>query len=452
MRYLAQFSEAPRIRNQSFWEDAESTEWWLRHEGKEVQTRELTMRSRGTRALDPWFRFQSTPLVIDAWLDPMDIAVTWSYLVRFLAELGPLRVWIPCGDDAWVGWTGQQLTIRAARESWLWALVEDVWDPASWPCDQELEWWAEGRIQHARRLPHLVSEQRGWMTGWEEWTLSPLISEGTAKSRLTALWVSLAERLGARPVRVKWRQETPPNDGEKLLGIPARYVSCDLKIHGYEAGWLRGLGETPDPMKIRTQAVWTIPEWSHVWATSVTLRRVQRGTRLEATYQPTAALDRAAWRDLQHDRRQVPILQIRPLARGPAEPVRWRALEDEAFSHRRREQLTTLLQQYRWPPADVEPGARIRLQAPWVIWRWGSQSGLWVLQLPGGLEVHIEWPTESHPGNVGIVIPGAPPIAMSEWVRKSGFKRLSHDTRYWASWVAGVLLPVLEEWDQRDQS
>lgn len=441
MRYLAQFSEAPRARTHSFWQDALNTEAWLASEGKHVAERQLTMKARGVRALTPWLPFQSQPLAIDAWLDPMDIAVTWRYLVQFLAQMGPERVWIPCGDDSWVGWTGQQLTIRAARESWLWALVEDVWDPASWTSVEEREWWSEGRIQHARRLPWATSEQRSWMTGWEEWTLSrePGTNDAVA---LTKLWSGLAERLGARPIRVKWLQEQA-SDEEKILGIRARYVSCDLIVQGDDRHWLDGLDATPEPFRIRTQATWRVPNWSEGWSTTMTLRRVQRGSRLEATYSPDGPLSPRGWRALQRERRQIPILQMRPLSSEMASPSRWQALADEAQSHHDREQLSGFLQSCAWPKL-TDPVSRLRLSDRWTIWRWGSQTGLWVLRSTSGLEVHIEWPTTTHPGHLGVSVAGAPPIAMSEWVRQSGFKRLSHDTRYWGNWVVRVLLPMLE--------
>ncbi len=448
MRYLAQISEAPRTRTQSFWQDALATEAWLEAEGKQVRGRQLTLRSRGLRALAPWLVYQSQPLAIDAWLDPMDITVTWNYLVRFLVELGPERVWIPCGDDAWVGWTPQKVTIRAARESWLWALVEDVWDPASWSSEEELEWWAEGRIQHARRLPWAISEHRSWMTGWEEASITQHQAGRRASETLTLLWMRLAERLGARPVRVKWLQEKP-SDGEQLLGIKARYVSCDLGIVGSGSQWLDALAEAPEPLHIRAQATWTVPHWSPDWATVMTLRRVQRGSRLEATYAPRGPLSRVSWQTLQRERRQIPILQIRPLALAEEQSERWEQLQVEAESYQHRERLTAFLRDYAWPEGGLAVPDRIRLRGGWTIWRWGSQSGLWVLRSSKGLEVHIEWPTQAHPGHLGVAVQGSQPIAMSDWVRQSRFKRLTHNPRYWAAWVVGRLLPALEAYQSQ---
>lgn len=448
MRYLAQFSEAPRTGAHVFWQDAISTEEWLQGEGKRISNRRLTLRARGTRALRPWLEFQTQPLAIDAWLDPMEITVTWSYLVRFLAELGPERVWIPCGEDAWVGFTRHQLVVRAARESWLWALVEDVWDPASWSTDgRELEWWSDERLQHAINLNGTILEQRAWATGWEEWTLSQPGESHDSWSDLADLWLRLVERLGARSIRVKWLQERSP-DEETLLGVRSRYITCDLTFNGQDRRhWLNGVAQGPEPTHIRAQVVWDVPEWSADWSTVMTLRRVQRGSRLEATYTPRRGLEAGTWRSLQQERRHIPILQIRPLILSSESIDRWDQLQQEASSYHRREQLTRYLKTCDWPSGTIVPGPRIRLRRGWAIWRWASQIGLWVLRADTGVEVHIEWPNEAHPGNIGVAAAGSAPIPMTEWVRDSRFNRLSHDRRYWAAWVAEVLLPRLEAWD-----
>lgn len=435
MRYLAQISEAPRRGNESFWTDAWTTEEWLFNEGKAVSSRRLLLRSRTMRALSPWLGFQTQPLAIDAWLDPMDTTVTWTYLVRFLVEMGPERIWVPCGNDAWVGWSPQQLTIRASRESWLWTLAEDIWDPASWSEHTGLEWWAEERLQHAVRMPWGISEQRAWPTGWEEWTLS------AAPEDLTPLWLTLADRLGSRPLRVKWRQEAA-SDSETLLGLKARYITCDLSASG-DGQWLKTLGQGPDPVHIRAQMVWTMPAWSQDWSTVLTLRRVQRGTRLEATYNPRQPMRLSAWRSLRRDRRRIPILQMRPLVLSVEPKDSWDRLVAEAQSHHRRDRLAQFLENAVWPAEGSSAPTRLRLPAAWRIRRWASQPGLWVIALGDGLEVHIEWPTPHHPGNVGVSIPGSAPLPMNSWVRHSGFKRLSRDRRYWATWVVQSLLPLL---------
>lgn len=444
MRYLAQFSEAPRTGMHSFWNDALETERWLQLEGKSVQSRGLTFRARGLRALGPWLPFQSQPLAIDAWLDPMDIAVTWTYVVRFLAELGPERVWIPTGEDAWVGLQGDQMIIRASRESWLWALVEEVWDPACWTSQDELEWWAEGRIQHVRRLPWAISEERSGLTGWEEWTLTAFPS---SQNSLRELWMALAERLGSRPVRVKWLQERVP-EAEKLLGLPARFVSCEMSIPGTSHDWLASLKGTPEPQHVRAAVRWHVPRWSTGWETTVTLRRVQRGTRLEATYAPTTELTGAHWRTLKRERRQVPILQIRPLSPSHDSVDPWSLLAREADSHHHREQVARFLKAYRWPVKDGVKIPRLRLAPGWSIWRWGSQVGIWVFRSRAGLEIQVEWPTEAHPGHIGVSALSSPPIGMSDWVGKSRFNRLSHDYRYWAEWIVRVLMPALDQYQE----
>jgi len=442
MRYLAQFSEAPEAKRvQSFWQDALATEEWIGALGKSVSERKLFFRARGLRALAPWLSFQLQPIVIDAWLDPMDISVTWNYLVRFLAELGPERVWIPCGEDAWIGWMKHQIVLRASHESWVWALVEDVWDPASWLHEQELEWWSEGRIQHARRLPWGISEQRSWLTGWEEWT----ISEENASGSLVALWLKLVERLGARPVRVKWLQESASKP-EQLLGIKARYVSCDMTITGSGVRWLEPLARTMEPTHIRTHVTWGMPDWTTHWSTHVTLRRVQRGSRLEATYLPRAHLTGEAWNELQRERRQIPILQIRPLALVRTTEPRWRQLEDEAQSHSDRDRLISYLTTYHWPKTFERESPRLRMPSGWTLNRWESQQGLWVVEEPHQVKVQIEWPTEAHPGHLGIIVEHASVIPMNEWIRESHFQRLNTDRRYWAEWISHVLLPALQLW------
>lgn len=436
MRYLAQFSEAPRTGTSSFWRDAAETEDWLFSLGKPVAQRRLTMRARTTRALEPWLEFQTRPLAIDAWLDPMETMVTWQYLVRFLAEMGPERVWVPCGDDSWVGWAADKLTIRAARESWLWTAAEDAWDPASWGKRTELEWWAEGRLQHAAKLPWGLSEQRSWPTGWEEWTLT------AGRDALLPLWLKLADRLGSRGLRVKWLQEEA-KPGESLLGLPARYIACELTGMG-DRRWLERLNRTSEPVHVRAQAVWSLPSWSADWATVLTLRRVQRGTRLEATYAPREPMDRGLWQSLQRERRQLPILQVRPLILSPATTAPWQRIQHEARVYQRQEALTKFLKEARWPTrADGAP-PRTRLPTGWQIKRWASQPGLWVIGYQNSLEVHIEWPTVAHPGNIGVAASGATAISMHEWVRSSGFKRLNRDRRYWAAWICGVLLPLIQ--------
>jgi hypothetical protein len=440
MRYLAQFSEAPRTHVRSFWHDAVSTEEWLAAEGKLVADRRIVLRSRGLRSLEPWLSYQSQPLLIDAWLDPMEAAVTWQYLVEFLAELGPERVWIPCGEDAWVGWTPTQITLRAARASWLWAIVEDVWDPASWSPHDELEWWAEGRLQHAVKLDELISEQRSWMTGWDEWTLI-----GDPEGSLVALWVKLVQRLGARPVRVQWRQELPLAR-EQLLGIKARFVSCDLVV-GQPAGghWLSFLQTLPEPRHVRAQMSWMIPEWNADWSTVMTLRRVQRGSRLEATYSPRHDLTPSSWKILQGERRRIPILQIRPLIRATHGIERWASLCQEALSYQYRDKIVGQLVQRSWPVLVGNAPRRLRLRPGWTLWRWASQPGLWVVRWQDIIEVHVEWPTQAHPGNISIIVYGLAPIAMSDWVRSSRFDRVHSDWRYWAYWINEVLLPMLED-------
>lgn len=448
MRYLAQFSEAPRTGTPSFWRDAAATEAWLFNQGKRVHNRRLVMRARSTRTLEPWLKFQTQPLAIDAWLDPMETTVTWNYLIRFLAEMGPERIWVPCGDDSWVGWTRNRLTIRAARESWLWSLAEDIWDPAGWSDRSELEWWADSRLQHAVKLPWGISEQRSWPTGWEEWTL-----DASADS-LTPLWLTLADRLGTRPLRVKWLQESAP-PSESLLGLKARYISCDLTSSSQGAQsikrsqWLDDLSHSPEPLHVRTQAVWSIPEWSPDWATVMTLRRVQRGTRLETTYSPREPMGRAPWQSLQRERRQIPILQIRPLVMATGPNDNWERLEREASSYRVQEELTAYLQSAEWPISNPAAQARTRLAPDWSIKRWASQPGLWVLGYKDVLEVHVEWPTAAHPGNIGVGVVGAAPISMNEWVRGSRFKRLNRDRRYWARWTTSALMPMLERFLQQ---
>ncbi len=412
-------------------------------ETRQVETRKLMIRARGIRPLMPWLAFQTAPLGIDAWLDPMEIGVTWTYLVQFLGELGPERVWIPCGEDSWVGWSPKRLTIRAARDSWLWLLAEDVWDPAAWSHGQELEWWAEGRPQHAVRLPWGTSEQRSWSTGWEEWTV-----RGEA-NHINALWLALAPRLGARPLRVKWRQEVAPAS-ETLLGLKARYIACDLVSDGgRDSEWLNRIGESPEPLYVRTQAIWTIPEWTEHWSTIMTLRRVQRGTRLEATYSPRQPMRRESWKSLQRERRRIPILQMRPLVLGGGSKDLWEQLTQESEGCQRQDRLIKFLNSTHWPSLGASC-SRVRLAPGWSIKRWASQVGLWVIEYQDLLEVSIEWPSSAHPGNIAISSNGATPVSMNEWVRASHFHRLNRDPRYWAHWISSVFLPVLQKFMELD--
>lgn len=441
MRYLAQFSEAPKTGMRSFWEDAEATEGWLMHEGRQVSQRELTLRARTMRALRPWLHAQNKPLTIDAWLDPMEITVTWHYLINFLADLSPNRIWIPCGNDSWVGWTPGQLVIRATRQSWLWAIVEDVWDPAGWQERCELEWWADGRLQHVVRVPWGISEQRVWSTGWEEWTLT------ADPEHLRPLWLGMAERLGARPLRVRWSQETLPVD-ETLLGLRARYLTCELTVSGRGPDWLTPLLWTPQPTHVRAQAVWAMPKWHPEWAIVMTLRRVQRGTRLETTYTPRGTIGPQVWKSLQRERRQIPILQIRPLFSHVQTDDLWERLQSEAGRHHRQELLAQHLKAATWPSIPTTDCRRIRLRPGWSIRRWASQPGLWVIGNDADVEVAIEWPTEAHPGNIGVGVANTDAIAMNEWIRNSHFQRLSRNRHYWAHWINQVLLPVLEQFDR----
>lgn len=438
MRYLAQFSEAPRTGVQSFWRDALATEEWLHNEGKRIGGRQLAIQSKSIRALKPWLSFQTQPLFLEAWLDAMEAGVTWSYLVRFLADLGPERVWIPLGDDEWIVWSRDSLVLRARRESWLWALIEDVWDPAGWSAlATELEWWSEGRLQRAADVSWGVWEQRGWSTGWEEWVLSATRDT----EPLLQLWQLLLERLGNRRFRVRWRDEHPRLD-ERLLGIPARYTRCELMVHDIS---VEIMAKSPEPLYVRSQIDWAIPQWSCDWSTVMTLRKVQRGTRLEATYSPRRDLTPSSWNTLRRERRQIPILQIRPLLWSSRQDDVWMNLCRESQSHHRRDRLSNYLAQYPWPLDSLSASARVRPPGAWRLERWASQSGLWVVHRPANdVQVHIEWPTHSHPGNIAIVVSGTAPIPMSEWIRASHFHRLSEDRRYWMQWIAQRLLPALE--------
>ncbi len=442
MRYLAQFSEAPRTGAVSFWADAQATEDWLAQEGKQVENRRVTIRARGVRALEPWLLFQTQPLTIDAWLDPMEATITWAYLVQFLAEIGPDRIWIPCGADSWVGWEPERLTIHAPSQSWLWTLTEEIWDPAGWEDREELEWWSDGRPQNAVKLSWGILQHRSWNTGWEEWRLS------SDRTHLTPLWIKLAGQLGSRSCRVRWRQESP-SSGETLLGLRCRYVTCDLTTTG-ERGvkWLNRLTASPEPIRVRAQAEWSIPRWTEDWATTMTLRRVQRGTRLESTYTPRRPMGPESWLSLRRDRRQVPILQIRPLILMSHEMAEWDQLEQEALSHQHQEQFLTYLKTAAWPEGDfLAPARRVRLAQGWTIKRWASQPGLWVLGYGDTLEVQVEWPTPAHPGNIAIGITGAAPLPMNSWAGISHFKRLNRDRHYWSRWIAEVLLPILERFE-----
>lgn len=450
MRYLAQFSEAPQAKRvQSFWSDAKATEDWLLSAGKVVEDRTLVMRARGLRALQPWLAYQTQPLMIDAWLDPMELSATWNYVGPFLVGLGPERIWIPCGEDAWVGWMPGHIVVRAARQSWVWALVEDVWDPASWHIDQELEWWSEGRIQRAQRMDWGVVEQRSWLTGWEEWTLaSNQTSHDESDERFIQFWFRLVDRLGDRPVRVKWLQETASLK-EQLLGIDVRYVSCELTIKGNHPTWMEALLETQEPAHVRVQATWKIPTWAARWSTDVTLRRVQRGSRLEATYSPRTDDSLHAWMELRREQRQIPILQIRPLSLPVKHAGRWEDLEREYGDHQRRDALLRFLKTYRWRTPSLSEASRVRVPPGWTINRFESQPGLWVAESRHGIKAQIEWPTSAHPGHLGIIVGGVAAIPMSDWIRQADFNRLNINPRYWAQWATEILLPALDRFGHR---
>jgi hypothetical protein len=155
-------------------------------------------------------------------------------------------------------------------------------------------------------------------------------------------------------------------------------------------------------------------------------------------------MGRELWQSLQRERRQIPMLQVRPLAAGGGSSEPWERLRREADVYQRQEALAEFLKSAAWP--EVQPGAPRRVRPPegWSIKRWASQPGLWVVGYGDAVEIHIEWPTAAHPGNIGIAIVGATPISMNEWVRVSRFKRLNRDKRYWAGWIHQVLAPLLQ--------
>lgn len=442
LQFLAQFSQAPPSRRVSFWQDAVDTERWLESLSKEVSHRQLVLSARTWRHLAPWREWQRSALMLQGWLHPMEIQLTWKYLLNFLAEQGPDAVFIPCGGDAWVSWAPGEIVVRAPRESWIWAMVENAWDPASWQALDEIEWWMGGRPQHARRFSWGIAEYGTVAPGWEEWRLT---GESLA---LSEKWRELAERLGARPVKVRWRQEHFGGQ-EKLLGLPIRVGHMELLARPMGPEHIRQLASGPEPVGVKARLEWSVPQWNPFWQAQITLRRWHQSARLDARFGPTSGDTGAALREMRREIRKLPILSVSPLPADLPGGSAWSRLCYVARQHHRLESLTRTLSQRVWPA--MRPGCgRIRLpQGDWRILPVESRSGLWVIGRSDGLRIGCVLPHHEHPGNLFVRLPATQGVTLWELDPRHTVDRYQKDWRYWAALVVNHLVPEVDAWKAR---
>lgn len=443
MQFLAKFSHTSESRKISFWEDAWDTENWLKSLGKSIERRDLVLRARGLSLLRPWTAWQTQPLTVEGWLYPMDIRLTWDYLLEFLTALGPDSIWIPCGGDSLITWHPRGMTIRAPRDSWIWALVEEVWDPASWHPLDEIEWWVEGCPQNARRFSWGFVESRVVANGWEEWRL---VAEEDQSPVVATLWRQLVERLGSRPVRVRWRQERLGPE-ESLLGLPVRYTMVEMLIPGTDpATFIRDLSNTHDLYGLRVWMQWLIPQWNRHWGTRVTLRKWKQSSRLEAHYWPKTMDTSGAVRQMRREIRRLPILDMRPVLFEVDSLDSWDALKRRGNEWHRLERLAAELTNVRWPHKFSDYPDRIRVPEPWQWSFLESQRGTWVLSHPSGLRIAITWPVRGHPGTLNIRLAHVLGLHLKDMDPWMTINRFNQDWRYWATLLTDYLIPRVEKW------
>lgn len=449
VRFLAQFSASPHSRLTSFWHDAQVTETWLQSLGHQVSERRLHLRARSRRQLLPWLRFQHLPLRLEGWLESMEVPVTVRYLIPFLGRPGMLLISIPCGGESLVEWRPGQVLVRAPRDSWVWDAVEDVWDPASWHSEDEIEWWIDGRPHHAERLSWGTAEHRTLGAGFEEWRLD---ADDGMWEAVDGRFLDLAQRLGTRPMKVHWSRESMPIR-EELIGVGVRFTAISMDV--IDTGELVDqLQQMPEPLGLKVSQEWTIPHWNQYWETTLWLRRFQGASRLEAFYRPRRpdfSVTASAWRSVRREIRQLPILHVRPLTLDVVGKTTWGALSEEAARYRNLERLEDYLKAVKWPDLEGSwPGSRLRFDAEssWHLVPLESQTGRWVLADNRGLSITVEWPAHSHPVHVSVRIGTTSGVSV---LTHTPYSRQIRHWRFWAEVILRAVIPALDGFDLDDE-
>jgi hypothetical protein len=431
-----------------FWPDVEQTEEWLQSLHKDVTTRSLILKGRSIAQLEPWLPWIRAPLEIEGWLNPMEVHLTWRYLLQFLVASGPDAIVIPCGGDAVVSWTPGAITIRAPHDTWVWAYAIDSWDPAGWAVTDRVEWWEHGRLQQAARTPWGLFEQWQYPYGMEEWRL---IADAPFFGRILAWWEQLAERLGTRPVKVSWRQE-PEHSPHSILGLPVRVNWFGLKISAEQPEFWSAVRTWPEPKGLRAEMQWWSPLWNEFWGTKVTLRRWRQSTRLEAQYTLLrGTLQKRAVKLIRQEMHRFPIFHMQAVIASQIryDAQTWQGLEERAHASQIKEELIAQLRQYPWPVvANFDPAGRIRLPEGWMIDRLSSHKGVWTLRHQDRpVRVQVFWPRKQHAGNITVIVANQVNATLQDLDPHALIDRFSSNRRYWVHVVAKHLLPALVQCD-----
>ncbi len=446
MQLLAQFSPNMPTIQRRFWADLEQTEEWLQNLNKDVTERTLFLRGKTLAQLEPWLPWLRSPVEMEGWLDPMEVQLTWRYLLEFLVDSGPDSIMIPCGGEAAVQWSSDKITVRAPHHSWLWSHVIDSWDPAAWPVEERVEWWEHGRLQQAARTHWGLFEQWQYPYGMEEWRIHV---NHNFRAALRVWWQQLAKRLGSRTLKVSWRKESPDNP-DRLLGLPVRTAFVGIQISGNEPEFWPAVLRWPEPRHLRAVMHWFSPAWNAWWATRVSLKRWKQGTRLEAQYTLSKRpLTKNAVRIIRQEMHHFPIFHLQPVMMADTVHIHhgWSALVERAEASQWKEQVTNHLNTYSWPrPQSKRIPRRIRLSSSWTVDRLSSHRGMWTIKhqtLP--LTLQIYWPRRNHAGNLTVTFQNQVTASLYDLDPRSEIDRFSLNRRYWAAIVVYRILPMLEQ-------
>lgn len=436
MQFMAQLSQATPSRQVPFWTDAQDTEEWLSTLNKAVSSRQVVVSSRSWPLLQPWLAWQRAPLLLEGWFYPVDVDLTWTYLLQFLMEQSPHSVVIPCGSDAWVRWTADQVTIHAPLNSWVWEVVQAVWRPRSWESLADHSWQIAGRLQQAHRYAWGIGEFLRMGPQFEEWRIT------AQADRLVGWWRALVERFGPRAMRVIWSQEQYLGR-EQLLGLPVHVKRIELVTGQIEADQWRNLVKMPT-RGIKVRARWDIPRWNGHWENQLELRKWQQSSRLHAHFRPISSDMMGALRTMRREIRRLPLLQVSPLELEMSPMTGWPRVTWISYQYQQREKVRQWMLSHPWLQASRWP-VRIRLTHPrWFISPVESNWREWVCVRSDGTRILVAMPRYHYPGNVTLSIPGTVAMTLNELDPEQRLDRYKKEWRYWAAFVALHLIPQIE--------
>ncbi|AEJ39850.1 hypothetical protein TPY_1669 [Sulfobacillus acidophilus TPY] len=443
MQYLAQLTAPPRSGRQAltFWDTARETETWLHQEQKPVTRRILTLKAKSLPLLNPWREWQTGPLAIEAWLNPMDLAVTWQYVRHFLTEPNLVDIAVRLGQESWLEWhQAGRVHIQAPHQARIWAWIQEMWHPAQWPVLAEETWREYQRPQVARQYAWGIGQFRQIKAGWTEWSLA---ASPDHVGWLSEQWTTLVARLSPRPVRIRWRQEHLPT-AEELLGLPVRLVWAELTLNTRSTDTFNAWMEH-EPQYLKAQLVWQVT-WHAEWQAELRLIRSGPAPRLEAIFSPTAAKtgEPALWTPLKQDGKRLPFLTLAPLT--PVEPQSWQDIQQKARQRRWLDGFYRFADQWSWPSL-VEAPRRVRIPNGWRWARAEAGTSGWVIcRSTDGLCVRIDWPRQHHPGHVTLYYPGTAGTSLDPFI--PGSLRDTRHWKAWGTWVTESLLPAILAWDR----